>query len=77
MSKLFVVTAHRLDDSFTNHLVGVFDNYIVAFLASEDESRTNKGYGCEIVSVPMNKRVTDDLVVVLALPELQENGFNF
>jgi uncharacterized protein YktB (UPF0637 family) len=77
MSKIFVVTAYRLDDSFTNHLVGVYNNYLDAWFASEEESRACKGYACEIVSVPLNKRITDDLVVVLALPELQENGFNF
>jgi hypothetical protein len=77
MSKIFVVTAYRIDDTFTQHLVGVYDNFLKAFLASEEETRVCKGYACEIVSAPMNKRITDDLVVVLALPELQENGFNF
>lgn len=61
MKKLFVVTAYK-NDSFSNYLVGVYDNYFTAYIEALEEEKFG-GYVCEIISIEKNKKITDTMVV--------------
>lgn len=67
MKRVFVVTAYHNEDSLAQYLVGVYDNFLTSYIEAVEEEKQNKYYTCEILSIPLNERITDNATVVKAL----------